>query len=699
MKKFLSGLCCAVLLLSASVAAAAETAADPALRHEVIVTARGYAASQSETSGSVGVVTERDITLAPRGSLVDSLQSLPGITRTGDSPWGQDISIRGLSGPSVVVLLNGKRINTATDMNARLGFINPADVERIEVLKGPVSALYGSGSIGGVVNIITRKAKFTKELEPHGRLALSGSTNPGGGDLYGNIALSGPTAWAFLSGAYRDYGETYGGRETRVHNSDFMDKQGRAMLGFKPWEPLTLTFEAMQSLGNEIGIPGGVGSMPAQARVTFERTRFTFLSVDAALDINGAYFKTLEGNLYYTANTRHVRVDRNPPPVPLAPYALELRPSADHETWGGKLQGTMEAGNHTLVTGADFWTWSVSNDHRVRSMWRPVQAGGPITFSDSAIPDVMQVSTGLFIEDNWKAHEDWTVNLGARLDYLHTRADSKYLISPAPGPGNTTKTKLYGNTSESDIGWHLHAGLTWKMDQAWSQSVLLASSYRAADLMERFKNINLGAGLELRGNPDLDPEQSLYAEYGLHYDQKPFRADLRLFANIVTNYIAEKRVSQQEIRLDNVGEARIYGVELDSRWQFLDNFGLYGNITALYARDEEKNQALPGVAPISGKIGVEYTHPDGFWAKVEGAGIAPQRSLPEGVKKTKEIKGVITMNAAAGYRFQTAGLTHDISLSLNNIFDARYYNYLAHQRGYTVWEPGFAASLNYSISF
>ena len=683
------------LLLSASAAIAAETNANPSLRHEVIVTARGYAASQSETPGSVGVVTEREITLAPKGSLVDSLQRIPGIARTGDSPWGQDISIRGLSGPSVVILLNGKRINTATDMNARLGFINPADVERIEVLKGPVSALYGSGSTGGVVNIITRKAKFTKEVEPHGRFAVSGGTNPGGGDAYGNVSLSGPNAWAFVSGAYRDYGETYGGRDSRVYNSDFMDKQGRVMFGLKPWEPLTLTVEALQSVGNEVGIPGGVGSMPALARVTYPGTQFTFLSLDATLDVNGAYFKTLEGTVYYTANKRRVRVDKIPP-APAGAYPVELRPSADHKTWGGKLQGTVEAGTHTIVAGADFWTWSIESN-RMRSMWRPAPAGGPITFNDAPTPDATQVSTGLFIEDNWKLHDDWTVNLGGRLDYMRTRADSMYLVSPAPGPNNTTATKLYGDTGESDIGWHLHAGLTWKMNDAWSQSMLLASSYRAADMMERFKYINLGGATgELYGNPELDPEQSVYAEYGLHYDQKPFRADLRLFANIVTNYIAEKRVSPQKIMLDNVDDARIYGAELDARWQFFDNWGLYGNMTALYGRDEQNSQALPGVAPVSGAIGLDYTHPAGFWAKVEGVGIAPQRYRPEGVDGTS---GIITMNAAAGYRFQTAGLQHDVSLSLDNIFDTRYSNYLAHQRGYTVWEPGFSASLNYSIEF
>jgi hemoglobin/transferrin/lactoferrin receptor protein len=329
-------------------------------------------------------------------------------------------------------------------------------------------------------------------------------------------------------------------------------------------------------------------------------------------------------------------------------------------------------------------------------MWRPAGAGGPITFSDSPTPDATQVSAGLFIEDDWKPHEDWTLNLGARLDYLHTGADSMYLVSPAPGPNRTARTRLYGSTSESGIGRHLHAGLSWRMTPDWSQSLLLASSYRAADLMERFKYISLGGGAELYGNPKLDPEQSLYAEYALRYDQKPFRAGLRLFANIVTNYIAEKRVSRTRIELDNVNDARIYGLEFDFRWRFLDHWGLYGDISALHGRDEYKNQALPGVAPVSGKLGIDYTHPGGFWAKVEGVGIAPQYERPAGVAASE---GVVTMNAALGYRFQTAALKHDLSLSLNNIFDVRYCNYLAHQRGYRVWEPGFAASLNYSIAF
>ncbi len=685
-------------VLTAALAAPAAGAENEAVMMDpVTVTARGYAASQSDTPGSVGVVTEKEITLAPKGSIADSLTRIPGLTRTGDSPWGQDISIRGLAGPSVIILLDGKRINTATDMNARLGFINPEDVERVEVLKGPVSALYGSGSIGGVVNIITRKGKFSKDFEAHGRLAASGSTNPGGGDAYANISLSGERGWGFASGAFRNYGDTFGGENSWVPNSQFKDKQGRGMFGVKPWDPLTIEVQVMQSTGDNIGLPGGVSSMPALAKVTYPSSEFTFASIDAALQVDASVLKTIDANFYYTRNKRRVRVDDIPPQSsPQYPnaYPLELKPSADHETYGGKLQGTFEAGGHTIVAGADFWTWSVSSE-RTRSMWRRAPAGGPITFTDHPTPDADQYSIGLFAEDNWKLSSDWTLNLGGRLDYLRTKADPMYLVSPAPGPGNTTKTQLYDDTNEKDLGWHLHAGLTWKMNSAWSQSALIASSYRAADLMERFKYIDLGGGRVLYGNPELDPEQSIYGEYGLHYDKKPFRADLRLFANIVTNYIAEKQVSANRYELDNVDDARIYGAELETRWQFHDNWGLYGNVAALYGKDKENDQALPGIAPISGLLGVDFKY-KGFWARLEGKGIAPQRSTPEGVEKTD---GVITMNAALGYDFTTAMFKHSVSLTLDNIFDARYYNYLAHQRGYTVWEPGFSASLNYSIEF
>ncbi len=671
---------CALAAEQSTAPEAAARSDSPLLMDPVIVTARGYAASQSETPGSVGVVTSEEISVDPKGSLADSLTRLPGVTRTGDSPWGQDISIRGLTGPSIVILLNGKRINTATDMNARLGFINPMDIERIEVLKGPVSALYGSGSIGGVVNIITRKADYTDKPEIHGRLAGSANSNPEGGSAYLNLRGSTENVWGLVSGALRDYDDTYGGDREKVENSQFSDQQGRVAMGFKPWQNASITVEAMHLEGDDIGVPGGVSSMPLMAYVTYPRAGFTFASIDGDVDVNGEYLKTLHADFYYTKNDRRVEVTNTPAPV------LFIKPSADHETYGGKIQGTIEAGDHTIVAGLDFWTWKVTESTRTRQFPQ-----GPLV--DQPLPEPRQTSLGIFAEDNWILNESFTLNLGARLDGVRTLNEDFYKVNP-PYPG--TSTKIYGADSDDDIGWHLHAGLTWDMDEAWSQSLLLASSYRAADLMERFKYINLGGGRELYGNPNLDPEQSLYAEYGLHYAKNPFSADLRLFVNFVTNYIAEKQQSPTVIMLENVDDARIYGAELEARWQFAEHWGLYGNLSALYGRDEEKNQPLPGIAPLTGTIGVDYTHSSGLWARVESVMTAPQHEKPQGVDYSP---GYMTMNVAAGYAFAIGPTKHEISIGVDNLFDARYYNYLANMRGYDVWEPGLSFFANYSVDF
>lgn len=645
----------------------------------VVVTARGYAAPQSETPGSIEVATSDDISAAPKGSLVDAISRLPGISRAGDSPWGQDVSIRGLSGPSIVVLVNGKRINTATDMNARLGFINPMDIERIEVLKGPVSALYGSGSTGGVINIITRKGDFSAEPEVRGRVATSFNSNPAGIGAYATVSAGGERVWGTIAAGLRNFDDSFGGDRSRVINSEYSDVQGRLAMGFKPTDNMVITLEATHLEGDDIGIPGGVSSMPAMAYVNYPRAGFTFVSADLDVDVDGRYLKDLHADIYYTRNERRVMVTGTPAPVQF------INPRADHETLGGKVQGAIEAGEHTIVTGLDVWSWSVESKRN-----RQFPAGALI---DKPTPDARQTSFGIFGEDNWKLNSAFTLNLGARLDGLLTKSDEYYKVNP-PYPG--TSALLYGDKDEFDLGWHLHAGLTWKMTESWSQSLLLASSYRAADIMERFKYINLGGGREMLGNPELDPEQSYYAEYGLRYTSAPFTADLRLFANFVTDYIAEKQQSPTLITLDNVDDARIFGAELEARWNFSDYFGLYGSVTALYGRDEEKNQPLAGVAPLTGTIGIDFNHDTGLWARLETVMTARQNRTPDGVDHSA---GYMTVNFALGYAFEVGRTKHDISLTVDNLFDARYYNYLAQTRGYDVWEPGLAFGLNYSVDF
>ncbi len=666
--RLLTGLSLLCALWQAGAAPAFAQAAAALEAEDVVISARGRSSSLSETPGGVGVADEADIDLAAKASLADVLAAIPGLAAAGDSAWGRDVSIRGLGGASVVVLVDGKRINTATDINARLSFINPMDVERVEVLKGPVSSLYGSGSTGGVINIITRKGRFSQDEALHGRVSLSGVSNPAGLDSYANLRYEAADYWLFASGAARDHDDTRSGDDERVPNSQYRDEQARAAAAFKLGDRLTTEFQVMQAEAHEVGIPGGPTTLPSAARVTYPRTSSNFASLDASLDVGGQLLKDVSASLYFNRNQRRVLVDQTG-----VTGVKEIRPGADHETVGGKLQTSLESGDHAIVAGLDAWSWHMES-------WRFRYLSNGSVRMDFPVPDSRQTSLGLYAEDDWRLGDTLTLNLGARGDSLETKNEA--------GNGFTAG-------AQDDLGWNLHAGLTWKPAKSWSHTLLAASSYRSADILERFKLIDLGGGQQLKGDPDLKPETSLMLEYGLHYQAGPWGADLRLFTNTIYDYISQKRQSATLLVMHNVGEARIQGAELEGRLRLGPGWTLFANLAALEGRDESSDQTLPDVAPVSGQAGLAWER-GRCWSRLDTRWALEQNDTPDGVPG---VEGYVTLNAAFRYRLPWERLTHSLTLAVDNILDEKYQNYLANSRGIQLYETGLCAALTYTVEF
>lgn len=658
------------LLIHLSAAALADETPTIAL-DEVTVTARGRAASLSETPGGVGVATSDDIEASARkDSVADVLANIPGVAVSGDSPWGRDIAIRGLSGTSVVILIDGKRINTATDLNARLGIINPMDVERVEVLKGPISALYGSGSTGGVVNIITRKGAFSGEEGFHGRQAITATTNGAGADGLSSIWYNSKDLWLLGSGAFRAHEDVTGGADTDVANSGYKDAQFRLAGGVKAGD-LTLELSALRSQAWDVGIPGGSTALPTNGKVGYPRTTNTLLGADATWDVNGDVLKDVQANLYYNRIERRVSVTN----TGVATVA-EIRPAADHETVGGGLRSNLEFGSHAVVAGFDAWSWEMTSSRQ------RLLTNGRVSV-DQPTPRARQTSMGVFTEDTVKLAPDWTLNLGGRVDQVFTHNDAM------------TTTPYFAAGDHTDTGWNGHVGVTWDMGDGWSQSVLAGASYRAADILERFKYISLSGGVTLWGNPDLKPETTLFAEWGLGCSSPVVRGDLRVFANKIHDYITRKSVSSTRQETTNIGEARIVGVEFEGRWNLSKSWNLHGDVTAADGRDETKDEALRFVAPVSGKVGVGY-EADGWFATLDERWALAK---DDDVSGARAVDGYATTHLSGGYAFTGGKTKHKVTLALDNLFDTKYRSWLANARGMDLVEPGFAATLSYSMEF
>jgi len=653
------------LLLLALCAPAAL--AEPVTMDKVIITARGTDSTQSQTPGGTGVVEKEDILLAPKASVADSLARIPGLTQTGQSPWGQDVSIRGLSGNSVVVLIDGMRLNTATEINARLGFMNPLDVERVEVLKGPASSLYGTGSTGGVINIITKKGDYTPKMDVNGELIAGWTSNPAGPDGYARAVLSGENYWAQFSAGLRDHDDYYGGDDKKMHDSQYDDLSLRLAGGIKLTDRLDWDFQFMNMDAHEVGIPGGSSTMPRTAPIKYPDTSNTLVSSNLTFEPDSDVFKEVLFNFYFMKNERNVQIDRPKPAIRM------ITPHAVHETLGGKLQTQMLFGDHTVIAGVDAWNWHMTSSRQIYTVAGPVLSNPPT-------PNTSQLSTGIFVEDDWKLNEEFRLNLGARLDRIEV--------------SNKANVRHRAQTHE-DFGWNVHAGLTWEPVENWSHTLLAASSYRAPDILERFKFISLGA-VTAQGNPNLDPEKSLFLEYGLHYNTAPLSVGAAVYYNYIIDYIEEKALSATVLREQNIGEARIYGLELEADWRFATAWNLYGNVALANGRDLENKEALRTVAPVNGLMGIKYTHDTGFWARVETPWALRQSEVPNGIDRTD---AWLVVNTAAGYGFDWKETHHEITATVNNLFDKKYDNYLANSRAMQLLEPGISGSLMYALTF
>lgn len=186
-------------LVATSVALAHTAQAESVNLDELVVSAAGYEQSTQDAAASITVITAEEIEKKAYRDVTDALDAVPGVYVTGGGS-SSDISMRGLGGKYTMILVDGKRqTSRETRPNSdgtgiEQGWIPPISaIERIEVIRGPMSSLYGSDALGGVINIITKSV----QPEWHGQLSM-GTTiqenNDSGDMLQSDFYVSGPLA-------------------------------------------------------------------------------------------------------------------------------------------------------------------------------------------------------------------------------------------------------------------------------------------------------------------------------------------------------------------------------------------------------------------------------------------------------------------------------------------------------------------------
>ena len=662
-------------------------------------------------------------------TLSNVLSAEPGIAMGSDGVWSTSINIRGLSENRLVTLIDGYRVETATDLTASLSMVDVNDIDRVEVIKGGQSSLYGTGAMGGIVNIITRDGHFA------GKPYLSGNVISGyasANNLFTGHAdvNTGSDKWYLrLSGAYNNAGDLRT-PEGILPNSQFTSDNVTAKAGFKPFANHLFKVQYQNNWSTNVGIPGGE-AFPGPAEATYTNISRQLLSANYEIsDVTGnlaslklSYFtQYIQRDVAMIPNTVMV----TPLPTGMQRVTPELvTPIGNHLTHGAQLQSTWNfTEKNTLIAGVDVWSRKLTTERTKIIRSEVLDPEGIVVKTnnlirgETPIPESSFGSAGIHIQDESHLINDkLTLIVGGRVDIIGVKNDEgfdiDYLIVNGirnDSPPNQRITFEKGN--EHSISWSANSGMLYKLFKDTDLSLNLARSFRSPSLEERFKYIDLGNFVRL-GDPNLRPESGYSADLGLRIWKPELNFQINAFVNRISNMIVEipgefiytNNTGPSEGTTDtipalinaNVSKALLYGIDFGLQYNIYSGLVLCASGAYVRGKDTEADANLPQIPPLSGRLGLRYKFRRIGSAEVTVIGAARQDKIAGGENETG---GYARYDLALNSTSISVGKSKlQIFAGIENITDRSYTNHLATNRGGISVESGRNIYMRLILSF
>lgn len=683
--------------------------ADEITAGDVYVTATRIEKELQDVPMSVSVMTEEDIKKSGARTVGELLEDVPGVQIQNSGSQGlKRIQIRGEDPFRTLVLIDGQKISEHKSMDGSPILIDASRIERVEVIKGPASVLYGSDAIGGVINIITKKGG-EKPLQGEVYAAYNGASR----GFSEGLALYGANkGWNYrLSGSYSDQGNIH----TPVGEFDNTGFRQKDFSGF-----LSYDFNENFTLG------GGID---------YYKGSFNSTSMDYALDPDTNFFVHIP---LWDRNKYSVFAELKD----ISEYLVRLRADAYYQRTEKEMQnylsGVMGAGsvmnnladNIVYSKGVSVQSdWQLGDSNYLIAgyelMYDKLDSDGSTDMFMSAMGGMMEINTlttkyydgtqlnqSVFASMETLLPYDFALTYGVRWTHVKTeltRGDEYmfgYMTTPfGGGTINYDGSRSGGTDLGSDTNSRpvFNVGLVWTGIDNLALRASWAQGFRVATLSEKYIESSMGGGT-LFGNPDLDPETSDNFEIGARWFDGKNSADLTFFYSKAENYIASLLIdaSTEAYRYSNVAKAVSFGSELSLSRIFETKFGKFTPYTTFtYLRrkyDDGNGFATYNTATpeLFARYGLRYEK--AVHEKVDFNADVYLRSQSETEYSSADgssdyrIGGFTTVNLAAGLDFGSEK-QYNVTAEVLNIFDKRY------QYTTALYEPGVHFNLKLSMAF
>lgn len=525
--------------------ALAETAKDTL--DSVVITASRTEHTELTAPASVSVVTRKELEQKAYTSVNEAIRSLPGVNINPATSYGRsEIKLRGMDSDYTLLLINGRRINSRDALTSSYGndfdlsSIPMAAVERIEVIRGAISSLYGADAMGGVVNVILREPKKTTEgaLE----YTFNEPTTGQGGDLHDGSAYLGGSLIddKLLANIVVDqkHKDAWKSEQSNNKNADASEKQDkRSVLSTLKWlldDKQAITFDSSFTSDDRTAHWNNYGATATNIQ---EMDRMTL-----GLAHNGHWDGTDTQLRYFYEDIDLMDNSQ------LNGAIAEVQ--QQNHTLDGQL--THQLGNHLLTTGAEVRQTRLEHSMNL--------TGG----------DAKSDQQALYLQDEYLL-DALTLTLAGRLDNHDT----------------------YGSEF-SPRGYALY-----NLTDRWIIKGGLGKAFKAPSLAQSDGSYSIKAcrgRCVVVGNPDLQPETAMNYEVGTSYEGDSFGAGLTAFDNQIDDMIQTEswktKPGAPVLTYRNVDQARIRGLEFMPWYAITETVNLNGNYTLVKAKDETTGQDL-----------------------------------------------------------------------------------------------------------
>ncbi|MEW6323032.1 MAG: TonB-dependent receptor [Acidobacteriota bacterium] len=628
--------------------------------------ARAQFESYQATSVLAGQALQQEL----EGTVGATLQAEPGIAMRSLGPGAARPVIRGLDGDRIVVLQDGQRSGDLSSQSGDHGVtINPASAQRIEVVRGPATLLYGASAIGGLVNVITDQIPSEKVEGAHGDITLDLASNAGQAGGAGDVHFGNGRVAVHVGGGGRRSGN-FDTPEAEVDNSQTRAgfvSLGASWTGDRTYAGGSYAFDDLR-----YGVPIVEGG---EISLTPRRHAFTFRSGGRALEgLFSSYRATLGVKRY-----EHTEFEGDEVGTVFQNDSTEGELLLSHRPFG-KLSGTI---------GGWFLTRAFAADGE-----------------EALAPPIDQRSMAAFVyeELTWP---HVTAQFGGRVD--HTR------FEPDGGLPERDFTEFSGSV-----------GLLVRPQAASDRFAIALSLARAArnPALEElyYFGPHIGNLAYEIGNPELTSERAVGVDVALRLRTSRVRAEVSFFRNAIDDFIFRNPLSEEEFEeredefdarfgvvhsgddghhgeelpfVEFVGaDSVLYGLEAHADVNLTDR--LVAELTWDWVRGElsTSGDPLPRIPPYRVLAGLRYQRNAlQAGASVQGVG---RQSRVFGAET--ETAGYGLLKLFASYSFERAGVLNTLTARLDNATNRTYRNHLNYLKD-VLPEMGRSFRVVYSMGF